>query len=191
MTLSNRQKVLAGTGLLGLGAAVFSLSLFSGAINVAGTDVHTAPVRWLLKTTMERSVRAHAREVQIPPNVNLNDRELAQQGFGHYNVACTPCHGAPGVKPAPWMVINPMAPLLVETAKNWSDAELFWITKNGIKMTGMPALGPTHKDEPLWAISALVRQLPTMTADEYKAMGQRHEATKQATSSGAHSQHGM
>lgn len=191
MMLSRKQIFLGGAGLFGIGAGLVGLSIFSGVINVAGTDEHSAPVRWILKTTMERSVRAHARAVQIPSNVNLNDRELAQKGYGHYSVACTPCHGAPGQKPAPWMVTNPAAPLLVETAKNWSDAELFFITKHGIKMTGMPALGPTHKDEHLWAISALVRLLPTMSAEEYQAMGKRYEAEKRAAASANHSHHGM
>lgn len=191
MTLSRKQITFGAVGLIGLGAGLGGLTIFSGGVNVAGTDQHTAPVRWLLRTTMERSVRSHAREVQIPHNINLNDRDLAQKGYGHYNVACTPCHGAPGTKPAPWMVINPAAPQLVETAKNWSDAELFWITKHGLKMTGMPALGPTHKDEHLWAISALVRQLPTMTPEDYQAMGKRFEAAKQAAAATDHSQHGM
>lgn len=56
------------------------------------------------------------------------------------------------------------------------------MVKHGIKMTGMPALGPTHRDEHLWAIAALVRQLPALSSDEYQAMKQRHEAAQQATS---------
>lgn len=183
--------LVAGVGLGVIGLALSGLTILGGAISVAGTDEHTAPVRWLMKTTMERSVRAHAREVQIPPGLNLEDRELAQRGYGHYSVACTPCHGAPGVAPAPWMVINPPAPLLTETASKWSDAELYYITKHGIKMTGMPALGPTHKDEHLWAISAMVRQLPTLSAAEYQAMGQRHAAARQSETRGEHTQHGM
>ncbi|HNN93896.1 MAG TPA: cytochrome c [Pseudomonadota bacterium] len=192
MVHSRIKKILAGIGTLGLAAALLFLTLYSGVISVAGTDQHTPPVRWLLKTTMERSVRAHARQVQIPAGINLRDRELAQRGYGHYQVACTPCHGAPGQGPAPWMVINPQAPLLVETADKWSDAELFYITKHGIKMTGMPALGPTHKDEHLWAISALVRQLPSMSAADYQAMGTRHAAATHPSTTqaqGAHASH--
>lgn len=32
-----------------------------------------------------------------------------------------------------------------------SEAEIFWIVKNGLKMTGMPAFGPPHSEEQLWA----------------------------------------
>ena len=62
--------------------------------------------------------------------------------------------------------------------------------KNGLQMTGMPALGPTHKDADLWAITAFVRQLPTMTAEEYQAMARRHEAAKASAQAAGHQHHG-
>ncbi|HTY41254.1 MAG TPA: cytochrome c, partial [Thermoanaerobaculia bacterium] len=51
-----------------------------------------------------------------------------------------------------------------------TDGELFWILQNGIRLTGMPAFGPTHKDRQIWAIVAFVRHLPAMTPEEQKAM---------------------
>jgi molybdopterin-biosynthesis enzyme MoeA-like protein len=36
-----------------------------------------------------------------------------------------------------------------------------------LPVTGMPALGPTHDDETLWAVVAFVEQLPALTAEEY------------------------
>ena len=71
-------------------------------------------------------------------------------------------------------------PDLSKGIDEWSPAELFWIIKNGIKMSAMPAFGPTHKDEELWAIVAFLRRLPNLSPDEYKEMekaaqGKRHE----------------
>jgi mono/diheme cytochrome c family protein len=40
--------------------------------------------------------------------------------------------------------------------------------KHGIKMTGMPAWGKTHKEEDLWAIVAFTERLPNMSANEYR-----------------------
>ena len=34
----------------------------------------------------------------------------------------------------------------------FTDGELLWITKHGIRMTGMPAFGITHDDEEIWKI---------------------------------------
>jgi mono/diheme cytochrome c family protein len=49
-----------------------------------------------------------------------------------------------------------------------TDAETFWVVKKGIKMTGMPAFGPTHDDEELWGIVAFWRRLPGMKPEQYK-----------------------
>lgn len=189
--MTNRRILATALVLPVLGAATFAAVVFGGAPNVAGTDEHTAPVQWLLRTTMESSVRARAANVEVPPGIDLLDPELAQRAYGHYSVACTPCHGAPGVEPAPWMVLNPPASLLTETASDWSDTELFWIVSNGIKMTGMPALGPTHGEEDLWAITAFVKQLPSMTPERYQEMGERHaELQRRATVAPAQRSHG-
>lgn len=32
------------------------------------------------------------------------------------------------------------------------------------------ALGPTHSDDAIWGVTALVRQLPEMSPEEYQAM---------------------
>ena len=47
--------------------------------------------------------------VEIPVGTDLRDPTLAERAFGHYSVACTPCHGAPGVDAAPWLLLNPPA----------------------------------------------------------------------------------
>jgi mono/diheme cytochrome c family protein len=174
---TSKQRILALGGLTaGIAAVTFGVVVLGGAVSVAATDPHSGPVEWILETTMESSVRAHASDVEVPEHLDLHDRELAERAFGHYSVACTPCHGAPGIDPAPWLVLNPPAESLAETAARWSDAELYWIVKHGIKMTGMPALGPTHGDDDLWAIAAFVRQLPEMTPEVYSAMAERHAA---------------
>ncbi len=173
--MKTKQKALLfGAGAALAAAITFGSVVWGGVVTVAGTDPHYAPVQWMLETTMRSSVRHHAADVEVPTGIDLQDPELAERAFGHYSVACTPCHGAPGVDAAPWLVLNPPAEPLVETADQWNDAELYWIVKHGIKMTGMPALGPTHGEDDLWAIAAFVRQLPDMSADEYAAMAQRH-----------------
>lgn len=180
--------------LIGLVAAVLAVTgagaalLYTGAYSVAATDGHAKPVEWVLRQTMERSVRAHARDVAVPAGVNLNDKELARKAFGHYSAACVTCHAAPGRGPDPWVVLYPPAPNLTkpEVVSRWSDPELFWIIKHGIKDTGMIALGPTHKDEDLWAVSAFVRQLPEMTPEQYQQMAREYESRKPPGGEHAH-----
>lgn len=150
----------AAPGLFWLGA---------GAYDVGVTAPHSTPVEWLLQSAMERSIRAHADSVVTPEGIDLSDPGLAERAIGHYSVACATCHGAPGHPAAPWMVLYPRPSDLTrpEVVSRWTDAELYWIIKNGIKDTGMIALGPTHTDADLWAVSAFVRQLPQMSAERY------------------------
>jgi mono/diheme cytochrome c family protein len=54
--------------------------------------------------------------------------------------------------------------------QRWSDAELYWIIENGIKMTGMPAFGPTHSKDELWGMVVFVKGLPNLKPEEYAAM---------------------
>jgi len=101
---------------------------------------------------------------------------------------CVGCHGAPGVSPS--VVgegLNPEPPDLSEVAAHMTPAEFFWITQNGIKMTGMPAFGPTHSDEELWGIVAIMQKLPELSAEDYKAMKEDSEKIPQEHNHGDHS----
>jgi hypothetical protein len=69
----------------------------------------------------------------------------------------------PGRSPGLW-ARGPSPPGLDHAAEHLTTAELFWVTKHGIKMTGMPAWGVTHDDEALWPVVAFVRNLPDMDA---------------------------
>ena len=76
---------------------------------------------------------------------------------------CVSCHGAPGVDASEaGDGLNPPAPdLTLPRVQKRTDGELFWLVQNGIRMTGMPAFGTTHKDEEIWKIVAFVRRLPS------------------------------
>jgi mono/diheme cytochrome c family protein len=171
-------KIAAGIGIvLFLLAAAALAFVFSGAYDVGATSAHASPTWRLMRTVMERSVRRHARNVRVP---ELDDPEKVHRGFTGFHAMCVTCHGAPGVKPSEiGQGLNPKAPNLAEAARAWTAAELYVIIKHGIKMTGMPAWGPTHDDNQLWALVAFLRVLPDMPADEYAAAAEYHR-TKMA-----------
>ncbi|MFA5515033.1 MAG: cytochrome c [Desulfuromonadales bacterium] len=144
--------------------------IYSGTYNIAASAGHYDFVRWVLATTMENSVRSHAAGIEAP---NL-ERFERRQAMRHFDEMCVLCHGAPGVKPsAIGQGIVPEPPELSEVAPQWTPGELFWIVKNGIRMSGMPAFGLTHPDEDIWMMVAFIRQLPDITAEEYQAMTAR------------------
>jgi hypothetical protein len=43
--------------------------------------------------------------------------------------------------------------------QRYSDSELFWIVKNGIRLSGMPAFGRVESDEHIWNLVHYLRTL--------------------------------
>ena len=82
------------------------------------------------------------------------------------------CHGAPGVEESEFGEgLNPPAPdLTLPAMQRMRDGELFWVVSNGIRMTGMPAFSPTHKEDEIWKIVAFVRHLPEITKEEQQTL---------------------
>jgi mono/diheme cytochrome c family protein len=64
--------------------------------------------------------------------------------------------------------LYPPAPELARGIKHTPE-QTFWIIKHGVKLTAMPAWGKTHDDQLIWDMVAFIRQLPTMSPDQYKA----------------------
>ena len=151
-----------------VGVAVWLTVAYTGAYNVAATDMHADAVRWTFETTMHRSVSSRAEDIDLPEVV---PEAMVAQGASHYSGTCVHCHGAPGVEPAQWSRgMRPEPPHLVEAATEWEPAEIYWIAENGIKMSGMPAFGTHHGPEELLAITAFVSQLPGLSPEDYAAM---------------------
>lgn len=165
------KRVLLRVGLalaplvLALGVLLF---IYSGVYDVASTRQHTAPVYWMLITTLKQSIFAHAEGIHAPP---LDDPVLARRGFVLYDEYCVPCHGAPGVPlTAVGMGLTPLPGNLVPTAREWSSAEIYWTVRNGLKMTGMPAWEYRFSDADLWAVVAFVKTLPGLSPADYRAL---------------------
>jgi mono/diheme cytochrome c family protein len=145
---------------------VAGLVALSGMVNVAAT-VPSGAMDGILAGISDRSVAHHAGSAKNPLG---DDAKAIAGGLPHYKENCLDCHGAPGIEPAEFAKgLNPAAPELTE-ADDLSDAEIFWIVSNGIRMTGMPAFSPTHNDEERWEIVAFVRHLTKLTDDEKKAL---------------------
>jgi len=166
---------------------MFLIFIYSGWYNVSANEQENGIMKWVLNTIKDKSIDYHSKEITVP---DLNDLSMLKEGFEHYNEMCVGCHGSPGLEETEVSVgLNPTAPYLVKVAYEIDPKELFWITKNGIKMTGMPAWGRTHSDEKIWAIVAFVKKLPSMTAEEYQKMGtETGEVKKEENKNHSHSE---
>lgn len=169
--------VIVGTGMkviisiaLGVGLTVLAVifTAYSGWYNVSALADHYGIVRWLLETTREQSVEQRAGAVTMP-DLTAERRTLA--GAQDFDAMCAGCHGAPGREPGPvGQGLNPNPPDLAEAAQELTAAEVFWITRHGIRMTGMPAWGASHDDHELWSVVAFVMELPNIDAEQYRRL---------------------
>ncbi|MDX8518394.1 c-type cytochrome [Mesorhizobium dulcispinae] len=149
---------------------------YAGFYNVAASEQDVNVIRWLLETIRNNSIERHAGH-NVSPGRLLDDPEMIRTGGHHYKEeGCVACHGGPGISRAEFaMNMQPQPPDLKRAATTLNDAELYWVLQNGIKMTGMPAFGPTHNQEELWAMVAFVRRLPQMSLSEYEKITEASE----------------
>ncbi len=154
-------------------AAAGLIFLYSGTYNISAMVPHNKITLWMIHRLTDNSEEHYSKNIVAP---NLNDSSMVMTGFLHYREMCQTCHGAPGIERSEiGKGLYPHPPNLAHSAKEMPPSMLFWITKNGIKMTGMPAFGKTHTDDKIWDIVAFLEKLPNMTKEQYQLLD---DATK-------------
>lgn len=103
------------------------------------------------------------REVLRPPEFSADS---LVEGKTRYGVECATCHGMDGrgqTDYGRWMYPR-AADLSSPQVQAYSDAELFWVIKNGVRLTGMPAFGKVESDVQIWHLVRYLRSLPATPA---------------------------
>ena len=130
--------VIASLSLLALVAiAAVGVSRFS----LTALDEPGQAETYLATQAKRMLVSRDSREV--PPEPAGTAASIAE-GEKLYGVECSSCHGLNGRTPTDagrWMYPR-AADLTSQSVQQYSDRELFWIVKNGIRFSGMPALWP-------------------------------------------------
>jgi len=140
--------------------------LYAGVYDVSATDQHLRPTFWALQTGLRQSVKQRAEEIEPPP---LDDPALAARGLHHFRAHCVQCHGAPGVAPEPFALgLTPLPGSLSDAAREWTASQMYWVIRNGIKMTGMPAWQFRMSDDELWSVVAFLKTLPALSPQQYR-----------------------
>ena len=162
-------RILTLIGALGVIGAISAAAVFFGGFySVAGTQEDPAIVHWALVQVRTASIVRHAHD--IPP-ATINDPATVQAGAREYaEHGCTNCHGGPGVTWAKFSEgLRPDPPDLKDVVNDRTPAQLFWVIKNGINMTGMPSFALAGaKDDEIWPIVAFLKKLPVITEADYK-----------------------
>jgi len=149
----------------------------AGWYNIGATTSHFGIVYKGLEQAMRYSVQHQARKVAVPA---LGQADVAR-GALVYRDNCAQCHGGPGVAPnIHGLSMQPAPGPLVDAAMRWQSRELYWITRHGVKMSGMPAWEFRLSDADTWAVVAFMNRMPAMTVADYKTLTAMAPAENQA-----------
>jgi len=173
--------ILITIGLCAVGA----IYVYSGAYPMGADVPHNKLTYWLLETAREQSIKTAAKTINVP---SLADPELLLLGGPDYNDMCVACHLKPGKTQSDMSIgLYPTPPNLskkedehghddVDGDPAQSAQRQFWIIKHGIKASGMPAWGPTHDDQRIWAMVAFLQKLPELNPEQYQIITARGES---------------
>ena len=114
----------------------------------------------LLGAAVHASVRRHAPET---PNPVQPTEENLIAGGKVYLSECSGCHGElERGKGGSASSLVPSPPQFSSVGTEYTEAQLFWIAKHGIRHTGMFANGVWDKDERLWQVSAFLKRIRSL-----------------------------
>ncbi len=152
--------------LVWITVSILTFVLVGGGVMASQFNLSALPepgrTETLLATKAKHFFVRRASRVGIPP-APTEMLESIKEGDKLFGTECSECHGNSGRKPTDagrWM--HPRAADLGSTeVQMYSDRELFWIVKNGIRLSGMPAFGRVESDEHIWDLVHFVRTFPS------------------------------
>ena len=135
--------------------------LHFGLANVAA-DAPTPAwlTEWMFSATHASIRRSTPRALRSP--IPSTDETLIAGGKLYLN-DCVGCHGAPGKAPSDFgATFYPPAPQLARAKTTYSEPEIYWVAKYGIRRTGMSEQGSSYSDEHLWQLAAFISHITTL-----------------------------
>ncbi len=119
------------------------------------------------------------RNAQNP--IPLNP-DVMKESLAHFADHCATCHANDGSGQTPiGKNVYPKVPdLRLADTQSMSDGEIFWIIRNGIRFTAMPAWGDGDpaEDKASWKLVHFIRHLPKLTPEELERMKALNPKTK-------------
>jgi predicted CXXCH cytochrome family protein len=138
-----------------------------------------------LESVVSRTVRnlgipSRARDEQNPWTAAPDTLQPARDNFANH---CAGCHGQDGnTRSEIGQNLYPKAPdLRAAPTQNLTDGEIHYIIRNGVRLTGMPALGNPHVEQEnnnAWKLVLFIRSISQTTPQE--------KAQQSATVTSAH-----
>lgn len=164
--MKRKKALIGGTLVLALLVALVTIALrFELSALPEPGQFETA-----VATRAKRFLIGRASRQGVPPQPATSAAGL-EEGKTRYGVECAACHGMDGhtlTDSGRWMYPR-AADLTSPAVQEYSDQELFWVVKNGIRLSGMPAFGKVESEQRIWEIVQYVRSLRSTAPSVPKA----------------------
>src|SRR2546425_3668791 len=135
----------------------------SAKLGVLPVQADVAPSRLeasLLGSALRASVARHAPSGGNPMPAS---EENLIAGAKLYRQMCSRCHGASRESDNSYgRSFYPPAPQLPLNRMSYTDSEMFWIVKHGIRNTAMLAWGNLLSDDEIWQVVTLIRKFDSL-----------------------------
>lgn len=158
--------VFAGALLIGIASGVYFVT--------AGVSARPEPGR--IESFTAHAIRGIAVRTRVGSLSNpvLVSQAVVKEGMEHFADHCAVCHGNDGSGNTEMgRGLYPRAPdMRLPATQNLSDAELFYIIENGVRLTGMPAwsTGTKEGETSSWHLVHFIRRLPKLSEEEIAQM---------------------
>jgi mono/diheme cytochrome c family protein len=137
-----------------------------------GFSTRTAP------GAMESYLATRIRDWSMPAQYKIRNpvecsQESVGEGLAHWADHCSTCHANTGNGET--MLGKTMYPrppdMRRDESQRKTDGELYYIIKNGVRLSGMPAFGePGDADTDSWKLVCFIRHLPQLSSQEEQRM---------------------
>jgi mono/diheme cytochrome c family protein len=135
-------------------------------ISFSGCTANKKPSR------VESTLANMAKDVVIPieaenkKNPLLVSEQTVKEGRELYLQSCAICHGTDGHSRTNLGrgMYPPAMDLTSPHVQHWSDAELFWIIQNGVRLTGMPSWKSSISETDTWKLARFIHNMPRLNA---------------------------
>jgi len=146
----------------------------SGLPSIAADAPSGALERSIMSAAVHASVRREARDV--PPAPPVTDSLLIAGGRLYLN-NCVGCHGEPGKPPSDFgATFYPRVPQFPAVGTEYTEREIYFVAKHGIRWTGMQSQGRWYREQSLRSLAAFIkhiRELPPAVVESLAAPTKR------------------
>lgn len=143
---------------------IIVLAIIVAAIGMTRISVSALPEPGPFETSMATKAKEWyiSRAARGPlPSAPADNPASITVGSALFGMDCASCHGQDGRTPT--AIGKSMYPRVLDLSspevQGMSDRELFWVIKNGIRLSGMPGFARINSDRANWQLTYYVRSL--------------------------------